>query len=92
MTENTSLSIRRALLWICGWDDWVRKRPRPEIAHSPSSPCPPAGESEMRFSLWMQACDAGDVDDVCVRVCVCVCVCVCECLAGSHTNMGFPAL
>ena len=74
VTENTSLSIRRALLWICGWGDWVRKHPRPEIAHSPSSQCPPAGESETRFSLWMQDCDAGDVDVVCVRVCVCVCV------------------
>lgn len=29
----------------------------------------------MRFSLWMQDCDAGDVDDVCMRACVRMCVC-----------------
>ena len=74
MTEKTSLLIRRALLWIRGWDDWVRKRPSPEIAHSQSSQCPPASDSETCFSLWMEDCDAGDVDGTCACVCLCVCV------------------
>lgn len=60
--------------WIRGWDDWVRKRPSPEIAHSQSSQCPPASDSETCFSLWMEDCDAGDVDGTCACVCLCVCV------------------